>query len=109
MDNTIHVWDATSNNDIHARSRTHEHPSQSEDPTSTPTVVARILAIDREEQLTLHIDSTTDVKDSFQLPDLTGKITLESEHPDGRGGFADVYKGVWHEPQQDSKKVRGSL
>jgi hypothetical protein len=39
-------------------------------------------------------------------PDLTGKITKESDYPVSGGSFADVFRGVLHVPQGECK-VRG--
>jgi len=39
----------------------------------------------------------------LQLPDFTGKIRKEGEYPFGRGGFADVWKGVLDLPSGECK------
>ncbi|KAF7976172.1 hypothetical protein HWV62_7324 [Athelia sp. TMB] len=37
------------------------------------------------------------------LPDLTGKLTKEGDYPAGRGGYADVWKCVMHQPMDECK------
>ena len=43
-----------------------------------------------------------------QLPDFTGMIDREGDYPVGRGGFADVWKGILRRPSGECK-VRCSL
>lgn len=39
----------------------------------------------------------------LQLPDFTGKIRREDEYPVGRGGFADVWRGILCLPSGECK------
>jgi len=42
-------------------------------------------------------------QDPLQLPNFTGKIRKADEYPFGRGGFADVWKGVLDLPSGECK------
>lgn len=48
----------------------------------------------------------SDSDDALHLPDLTNLIRREGEYPAGRGGFADVWKGVLCNPTHE-RKVSG--
>jgi len=42
-------------------------------------------------------------QNALQLPDFTGKIRREDEYPVGRGGFADVWRGILNLPSGECK------
>jgi hypothetical protein len=44
---------------------------------------------------------------STTLPDLTGQITRDGDYYFARGGFADVWKGIWVEDRAECKVCLG--
>ncbi|KAF9265052.1 hypothetical protein L218DRAFT_924853 [Marasmius fiardii PR-910] len=41
--------------------------------------------------------SFLDDPELLAIPDLTGKVTRDGRFPEAHGGFADVWKGTWHD------------
>lgn len=80
-----------------------EQNREGTDTAASPYLSLRVRC--RQKDLKESVTKTLVIKGSIAIPDLTDEVRMVGDTPISFGGFADVWRGIWQNPDLGEEEV----